>query len=257
MADGFFFFFFCVSPADPVGRIQFHLNVKWLCGKCFSHIIIPTSTDLDPVPQQPRMMTCFCVWQEDFVRIPLFKYFTIKAHFLRRNRQLHDRFKGCDAVRWFSNYHDMSEEVVRRACVQSFHLFDTYRWVSWSCWVHLHRQTGVWRPLWLCWCQSDAAAVICSQAWTQFETAVVTNLQQRVHPSGNAGKDPWDHRTSQWTISFKRLFTSYVVFVKRGGNTICSCYFHFHLRVGVTLPVFLLWSSPVCSDSNQVALWEL
>lgn len=134
MADGFFFFFFCVSPADPVGRIQFHLNVKWLCGKCFSHIIIPTSTDLDPVPQQPRMMTCFCVWQEDFVRIPLFKYFTIKAHFLRQNRQLRDRFKGCDAVRWFSNYHDMSEEVVRRACVQSFHLFDTYRWVSWSGW---------------------------------------------------------------------------------------------------------------------------
>lgn len=95
------------------------------------------------------------------------------------------------------------------------------------------RQTGVWRPLWLCWCQSDAAAVICSQAWTQFETAVVTNLQQRVHPSGNAGKDPWFHRTSQWTISFKQLFTSYVVFVKRGGNTICSCYFHFHLRVMV------------------------
>lgn len=51
--------------------------------------------------------------------------------------------------------------------------------------------------------------------------------------SGNVGKDPWFHRTSQWTISFKQLFTSYVVFVKRGGNTICSCYFHFHLRVMV------------------------
>lgn len=34
-------------------------------------------------------------------------------------------------------------------------------------------------------------------------------------------------------LVLKQLFTSYVVFVKRGGNTICSCYFHFHLRVMV------------------------
>lgn len=95
------------------------------------------------------------------------------------------------------------------------------------------RQTGVWRPLWLCWCQSDAAAVICSQAWTQFETAVVTNLQQRVHLVGMLEKihEITEHHSERLVL--KWLFTSYVVFVKRGGNTICSCYFHFHLRVMV------------------------
>lgn len=96
------------------------------------------------------------------------------------------------------------------------------------------RQTGVWRPLWLCWCQSDAAAVICSQAWTQFETAVVTNLQQRVHLVGMLEKihEITEHHSERLVLNNFLLHIVFV-FVKRGGNTICSCYFHFHLRVMV------------------------